>query len=70
MKVAVLNYEGVVTTSVTGPFDMLSKVDMVSRSLNVPCNSTFEVDIVNSINLVENQPFYVTGNKTASDSIQ
>jgi transcriptional regulator GlxA family with amidase domain len=64
MKVAILNYEGVVTTSVTGPYDILSKVGLISESLNVPAKIKFEVDIVNSANMVKTEPFYVVGNKT------
>ncbi|HYD21554.1 MAG TPA: helix-turn-helix domain-containing protein [Flavipsychrobacter sp.] len=70
MKVAVLNYEGVVTTSVTGPYDMLAKVGMVSKALNVASKENFEVDIVNSSNLAGNLPFYVVGNKTVNNRKQ
>ena len=70
MNVAVLNYEGVVTTSVTGPYDMLSKIGMVSKALNVASRENFEVDIVNSANLEENLPFYVVGNRTIKSKKQ
>jgi transcriptional regulator GlxA family with amidase domain len=62
MKVAVLNFEGAVASAVAGPWDMLSKVKMISETLNVKTKTMFEVDIVNSSNLVSNKPFNMVGN--------
>jgi transcriptional regulator GlxA family with amidase domain len=62
MKVAVLNFEGAVASSVAGPYDMLSKVKMISETLHVKTKQVFDVDIVNSINLISNKPFNMVGN--------
>jgi len=64
MKVAILNYEGAVASSVSGPFDMLSKLPRIAQSLNVRSRTFFEVDIVNSTNLVASAPFHMMGNLT------
>jgi len=64
MKVAVLNFEGAVPSSVAGPWDMLSKLPAIARSLNVKSKVFFEVDIVNSNHLSATQPFNMVGNLT------
>ena len=64
MKVAVLNFEGAVPSSVAGPWDMLSKLPSIAQSLNVKSKVFFEVDIVNSNNLSASQPFSMVGNLT------
>ncbi|HYF30998.1 MAG TPA: helix-turn-helix domain-containing protein [Chitinophagaceae bacterium] len=64
MKVAILNYKGVVPTSVVGPFDMLDKVASVGLALNIQTPVTFEVDIVNTDEEVSSLKFNVVGNKT------
>jgi transcriptional regulator GlxA family with amidase domain len=61
MKVAVLNFEGAVASSVAGPYDMFSKVRMIAGSMNVKTKVLFDVDIVNSANLVSNKPFNMVG---------
>ena len=64
MKVAVLNFEGAVPSSVAGPWDMLSKLPAIAQSLNVRSKVFFEVDIVNSENLSSTAPFNMVGNIT------
>jgi transcriptional regulator GlxA family with amidase domain len=64
MKVAILNFEGVVPSSVAGPYDMLAKLPAIAQSLNVKSKVFFEVDIVNTNNLVAKQPFNMVGNFT------
>ena len=64
MKVAILNYEGAVASSVAGPYDMLTKLQRIAQSLNVRSRVFFEVDIVNSTNLVVTDPFHMVGNLT------
>lgn len=64
MKVAVLNFEGAVPSSVAGPWDMLSKLPSIAQALNVKSKVFFEVDIVNSNNLLATQPFNMVGNLT------
>ena len=48
MKVAILNFEGAVASSVAGPYDMLSKVQQFPKALGVKSKTFFEVDIVNT----------------------
>ena len=67
MKVAILNFEGVVASSVAGPYDMLAKLPAISQSLNVKAKIFFEVDIVNTNNLVAKQPFNMVGNIVMSN---
>lgn len=67
MKVAILNFEGAVPSSVAGPWDMLSKLPSIAQALNVKSKVFFEVDIVNSKNLVTTQPFNMVGNLTMSN---
>jgi transcriptional regulator GlxA family with amidase domain len=67
MKVAVLNYEGVVASSVAGPYDMFSKVKMISDNMGIKTKTVFEVDIVNSRNLVSDKPFNMLGNLMISN---
>jgi transcriptional regulator GlxA family with amidase domain len=62
MKVAVLNFEGAVASSVAGPYDMFSKVKMISGALQVKTKMVFDVDIVNSTSLFSNRPFNMMGN--------
>lgn len=61
MKIAILNFEGVVASAVAGPYDMFSKIGMIAASLNVKTKTVFEVDVVNSINPVSNKPFGMAG---------
>jgi transcriptional regulator GlxA family with amidase domain len=61
MKVAILNFDGAVASAVAGPYDMLSKVKMISETLKVKTKTFFEVDIVNS-SLAANKPFEMMGN--------
>jgi hypothetical protein len=68
MKVAILNYEGVVPASVTGPFDVLDEVSIVARSMNVPDRTTFEV--VNTSRLISSTYFNVIGDKTLKNHSQ
>ena len=67
MKVAVLNYEGVVASSVAGPYDMFSKVKTISDNMGVKTKAVFEVDIINSRNLVSQKPFNMLGNLMISN---
>jgi transcriptional regulator GlxA family with amidase domain len=61
MKVAILNFDGAVASAVAGPYDMFSKVKMISETLKVKTKTFFEVDIVNS-NPAANKPFEMMGN--------
>lgn len=61
MKVAVLNFEGVVASSVAGPYDMLSKIKMIAASMNVKTKTIFDVDIVNCTNVANGKPFHMMG---------
>lgn len=63
MKVAVLNYPGVVPTSVSGPFDMLTMTESVAQAFGIACRLVFEVDIVNASPRLSKQPFQVVGNR-------
>jgi transcriptional regulator GlxA family with amidase domain len=67
MKVAILNFEGAVASSVAGPYDMLAKLPVIAQSLNVKAKTFFEVDIVNTSNLVAKQPFNMVGNILMND---
>ena len=62
MKVAVLNFEGAVASAVAGPYDMFSKMELIAQSLNIKTKTIFEVDIINSPNLVSGKPFNMMGN--------
>lgn len=62
MNVAILNYNGVVPTSVTGPYDMLNKVAGIAQALNVDTGLVFDVDIVNTTEDVSDEEFNVVGN--------
>jgi len=62
MKVAILNFEGAIASSVAGPYDMLSKLPVIAESLKVKSKTFFKVDIVNTDNLVSRQPFNMVGN--------
>lgn len=64
MKVAILNFEGVVPTSVTGPYDILDKISLIAQSLNVHTRTTFEVDIVNTSADIPGDTATVKGNRT------
>lgn len=66
MKVAVLNFEGAVVSSVAGPYDMFSKLKSISESMKVKSKTFFDVDIVNSNMLAECKPFNMIGNVTVS----
>lgn len=66
MKVAILNFEGAVPSSVAGPYDMLSKLPTIAKALNVRSKVFFEVDIVNSNNLISTAPFNMLGNVSIS----
>jgi hypothetical protein len=67
MKVAILNFEGAVASSVAGPYDMLAKLPEISKSIGVKAKTFFEVDIVNTDNLVAKQPFNMVGNILMND---
>jgi len=67
MKVAILNFEGAVASSVAGPYDMLVKLPVIAQSLNVRSKAFFDVDIVNTDNLVAKKPFNMVGNIIMSD---
>jgi len=67
MKVAILNFEGAVPSSVAGPYDMLAKLPAIAQSLHVKAKTFFEVDIVNTDNLVSKQPFNMVGNIILND---
>jgi transcriptional regulator GlxA family with amidase domain len=62
MKVAVLNFEGAVVSAVAGPYDMFSKIRMISETMNVKTKTFFEVDIVNTGSLAAGEPFNMEGN--------
>lgn len=62
MKVAVLNFEGAVASAVAGPYDMFSKIKLISETLQVKTKTVFEVDIVSSNTLDEAEPFTMEGN--------
>lgn len=62
MKVAILNFEGAVASSVAGPYDMFSKVKLIAASMNVKSKTFFEVDIVSSNHLAAGEPFNMEGN--------
>lgn len=67
MKVAILNFEGAVSSSVAGPYDMLAKLPAISQSLHVKSKNFFDVDIVNTGNLVAKKPFNMVGNLLMND---
>ncbi len=67
MKVAILNFEGAVPSSVAGPYDMLAKLPAISQSLTVRSKIFFDVDVVNTGNLVAKQPFNMVGNLSMSN---
>jgi transcriptional regulator GlxA family with amidase domain len=65
MKVAILNYQGAVGSSVIGPYDILTKIKMIEQIFGVLNNKiNFEVDIVDSINMDKYSPGLIAGNKT------
>lgn len=70
MKVAVLNFEGAVASSVAGPYDMFSKVKIISETLGIKSKVFFEVDIVNSSSLAVCKPFSMAGNVTINTKKQ
>jgi transcriptional regulator GlxA family with amidase domain len=70
MKVAVLNFDGAVASSVAGPYDMFSKVKTIAESLGVKSKTFFEVDIVNSSSLVTCKPFNMIGNVVVNNKKQ
>ena len=59
MKVAILNYKGVVPTSVSGPYDMLDKVKVIASTFNVAPKTTFDVDIINTVDMIPPKVFNV-----------
>jgi transcriptional regulator GlxA family with amidase domain len=61
MKIAILNFDGAVASAIAGPYDMFSKVKMISETLKIKTKTFFEVDIVNS-SPETNQPFKMKGN--------
>jgi transcriptional regulator GlxA family with amidase domain len=61
MKIAILNFDGAVASAVAGPYDMFSKVKMISETLKIKTKTIFEVDIVNSAP-ASNKPFVMTAN--------
>ena len=62
MKVAILNFDGAVPSSVVGPYDMLAKLPGIAHALKVKSKVFFEVDIVNSFNLKHTEPSSIVGN--------
>jgi transcriptional regulator GlxA family with amidase domain len=62
MKVAILNYKGVVPTSVSGPYDMLDKVKVIASTFNVAPKTTFDVDVINTVDMIPPKVFNVVGN--------
>lgn len=70
MKVAVLNFEGAVASSVSGPYDMFSKVESISQSMGVKSKTFFQVDIVNSNLLAACKPFNIIGNVAVNNKRQ
>ena len=48
MKVAIINYEGVVSSSVSGPYDILSKAGTIAEVFALRSKVKFEIDIVDS----------------------
>ena len=68
MKVAILNYTGAVSSSVMGPYDILTKIDMTKQLFGVLNNKVdFEVDIANSLKIDKYLPGFVRGSKTIGD---
>jgi transcriptional regulator GlxA family with amidase domain len=64
MKVAILNYEGAISSSITGPYDILSGTNNILQLFGIPNNKiVFEVDIVNSSKIKSSSLASVTGNK-------
>jgi transcriptional regulator GlxA family with amidase domain len=70
MKVAILNFEGAVASSVAGPYDMFSKVKMISETLRVKTKTLFEVDVISSPHMDSEQPFNMLGNLTTNSRRQ
>jgi transcriptional regulator GlxA family with amidase domain len=71
MKVAILNYTGAVSSSVIGPYDILTKIKMITQIFGVSNNKiNFEVDIVNSTNIKKDSPDSIFGNKTINNRTQ
>jgi transcriptional regulator GlxA family with amidase domain len=71
MKVAILNYNGVVPTSVTGPYDMIDKIGMIAHTLNVPAKASFKADIVDSASVgTGTERHCVVGNVKLSEAGQ
>ena len=69
MKVAVLNYNGSVSSSVIGPYDILTKIKMIQQIFGVINNKVnFDVDIVDSNRITKKRPGLVAGNKTIKDT--
>ena len=66
MKVAILNFEGAVASSVAGPYDMFSKVKMISETLRVKTKMFFEVDVISSQYMNAELPFNMVGNLSVS----
>jgi transcriptional regulator GlxA family with amidase domain len=70
MKAAILNFKGAVASSVSGPFDIMTKLEYISRSLRVRSKVFFEVDIVNTEEVMARQSLVLTGNKMISNRKQ
>jgi transcriptional regulator GlxA family with amidase domain len=65
LKVAILNYTGAVSSSIIGPYDILTKIDITKQIFGVLNNKVdFEVDIVDSLNIDKYSPGFVRGSKT------
>jgi transcriptional regulator GlxA family with amidase domain len=62
IKVAILNFYGVVPTSVSGPRDMLADVELVSNALQVSSKAFFDTDVLNTSRDVLNREFNVVSN--------
>lgn len=68
MKVAVLNYNGAVASSVAGPADMLIGAGQVSQAMHIPGRELFEVSILNSPHVQAFLPGNMIGNKRITDT--
>jgi transcriptional regulator GlxA family with amidase domain len=64
MKVAILNYEGSVSSSVVGPYDILSKTNMILKIFGIPVEKDFNIDIVNADRVGLSLPASVVTDKT------
>ncbi len=67
MKVAILNFDNVVSTSVTGPYDILTQTNALSDTIkNLQNTIYFEVEIVNFGELNGTSPVTIQGKKISA----